>query len=79
MGHTLSLRLATLAAGIAHAADTGARLSPADATRLHEDLQACAALAREMERSPAQAGQAGPDRFITIDEAERAFWARARA
>jgi hypothetical protein len=49
MNATLSARLATIAAGIQRAVDTGARLSPSDAARLHEALLTCAALARSIE------------------------------
>lgn len=75
MNNTLSLRLARMAAGIAHAADTGAYVSPPEAAKLHAELQACFALAREMEtRAPSRA----PDRFIRVSEAERDMWDRAR-
>ena len=54
MQNTLSRRLATIAAGVQHAVDTGARLSPRDAKALHTDLLACAALAREIEATRAR-------------------------
>jgi len=49
MTHSLSTRLAMIAGGIQHAVDTGARLSPSDAARLHAELLTCAALARTIE------------------------------
>jgi hypothetical protein len=54
MSTTLSRRLATIAAGIQHAVDTGARLSPSDAARLHGELLTCAALAQHIETEIAQ-------------------------
>jgi hypothetical protein len=54
MHNTLSRRLARMAAGFAPAADTGVRLSPAEAKLIHEHLQACAALARELEATRAR-------------------------
>lgn len=46
----LAQRLRTLASGIAHACEGGARLSPSDAAALHADLLACATEAYRLER-----------------------------
>jgi hypothetical protein len=72
MAHTLSRRLATIAAGVQHAVDTGARLSPHDAAALHADLLTCAALARDME-----APRARPARLHSAVEADRRMFGKA--
>lgn len=46
----LSQRLQTLASGVAHACEGGARLSAHDAAALHADLLACATEAYRLER-----------------------------
>lgn len=46
----LEQRLRTLASGIAHACEGGARLSGRDAAALHADLLACAVEAHRLER-----------------------------
>lgn len=70
MVNTLSRRLATIAAGVQHAVDTGARLSPRDAEALHTDLLACAALARDMEATRAR-------RIWNAMEADQVMFGRA--
>ena len=46
----LAQRLRTLASGVAHACEGGARLSARDAAALHADLLACATEAYRLER-----------------------------